>query len=152
MRRRRGRVRDPLPRHRDPPSRQVSVERLPRHARGEEPVQHRHRRSHARGAGDCVALDRVTVGRRNEVQRRVTISHLRSLTQHTDKIGQLDLKSRKDHQNEADAAELPEAGTPPGAADDTTRSSGRARPIRLFLSVGARTLRWWPRTSPPGYR
>jgi len=147
MRRRRGRVRDPLPRHRDPPSRQVSVERLPRHARGEEPVQHRHHRNR-----DRVATDRVTAGRRSEVQRRVTISHLRSLTQHTDKIGQLDLKSRKDHQNEADAAELREAGTPPDAADDKTRSSGRARPIRLLLSVGARTLRWWPRTSPPGCR
>ena len=152
MRRRRGRVRDPLPRHRDPPSRQISVERLPRHTRGKEPVQHRHHRNPARGAGDCVATYRVTAGRRSEVQRRVTISHLRSLTQHTDKIGQLDLKSRKDHQNEADAAELREAGTPPDAANDKTRSSGRARPIRLFLSVGARTLRWWPRTSPPGCR
>ena len=68
----------------------MSVEHLPRQPRGQEPVQHRHHGSRAGGATDRVATDRVAVGGHSEIRCRVTISHLRSLTQHTDKIGQLE--------------------------------------------------------------
>ena len=84
MRRRRGRVPDRLPRH-------SNIEALPRHTGGDETIQHRHH---------CLALNvdtGVGVDAHVGIPFNVTISHTRSLTLRTDKIGRLADEPHDDH-------------------------------------------------------
>ena len=61
----------------------MNVERLPRHARGQKPVEHRHHRLSARAG--------VGIGSHHRFLPSDTLFHVRSLACNTNKIGRIAL-------------------------------------------------------------